>query len=574
MRRNIDRIGSQLIFLSTTLFFGIHAGAAFAQEAPPSRSIPDITAPDQPDGDEQLLLQKPGGAIGPKGADSLFVTLDKVVVEGGLAGFDEEVGTLTASVEKRRVSVEDLYKVAAQIEARYHNAGYILSRVTIPPQELEDGATMRINVVRGFIESIDDTNLPERVRRAIGKYARSLIGERGLTLKQIERRLLLASRVPGVALKSAIAPGEQVGGARLILTADWRPVGVGVSTDNELSDAFDRWKFDGRISLNSVLGAGEQVYGFASTASDFDYFGGEPLRRILGAGVVVPIGDDGFSINPEYIRADINPRRQGLAAPVESAFERIAVRMRYPLILTRSETLSVYGSFELAEETQNLRDLGFTISKDSLRYFTLGADWRRPFTDRGVFGGDVLITKGVDGFGARTQDDATASGIPLSRAAAEADFSTLKASALFQYALNDMAQTSLRLRGQTTLSGALPSVGQFSLDARDALSGFALGSLNVDHGYTARLEGAAPDLVRSNTLKVSGSPYLFAAWGEGGLERPTALEEEQLEGWSLGGGMRAALSTHASASLEVARSSASIFDEQDTRVTFQIGFQY
>lgn len=126
-------------------------------------------------------------------------------------------------------------------------------------------------------------------------------------------------------------------------------------------------------------------------------------------------------------------------------------------------------------------------------------------------------------------------------------------------------------RGQASLSGALPSAAQFSLDGGEALSGFSLGSLNVDSGLTGRFELSGRFALGA---KSQAAPYLFAAVGAGRLAQPTALEREHHEAWSVGGGVRATIAELFYLNVELSRSGSNIFTKNRTRLMIGAGVQF
>ena len=50
----------------------------------------------------------------------------------------------------RPVSGADIFAAARALEAAYANAGYVLVRITLPPQKLVNGSKLRLVVVDGL----------------------------------------------------------------------------------------------------------------------------------------------------------------------------------------------------------------------------------------------------------------------------------------------------------------------------------------------------------------------------------------------------------------------------------------
>jgi hemolysin activation/secretion protein len=519
------------------------------------------------------------GAV-PKGAESLSVTISDVIVDGASPDFVAAIDSAIAKVKGSRVTVKALYGVAAEIEAAYSRAGYVLTRVTVPPQRLVNGGVFRLIVLDGFIESIDVSAVPERQREVVRARLASLIGAHGLTMAQIERRLLLAADVPGLILHSALTKGAEIGGARLVLEANWKPVSASIGADNLVGPTYGNFEFPIQASLNSALGFGELIYGSAITGPDANsVFGGQPVRRIFAVGSVVPIGVDGWAINPEYTNSNTNPRQAASATQTRGVFERFALRALYPMIKTRSETLTVTGSFEAINEVEEAPAFGTDLSEDRLRILTVGLNGSKALSWNDSLSGWAVLTQGLNALGARDQADATISGIPLSRQGSRPNYSNIDAYARFDQALPMAFSAAVIVRGQQSFTGAMPSAAQFSLDGVDGLSTFPLGTLNVDSGMTARGELAHPFAIDQASFASIISPYVFAAVGVGSLVDPTAVESAHVNANAYGVGLRFNLAEQSTgvtslATIELGRAQANIFAADDTRVTMNWTLKY
>ena len=513
------------------------AEPVFAQPAA-SRVSPNTLAPDNQDTPSDVTL---GGALyleTPAGADQLSVTLGSIEVVGGEPAFADAINAATAGLAGTPSKVSDLYAAARKIEAAYAQAERVLTRVTIPPQHISDGSVFKILIVDGFIESIDDHGVPDRARAAVRRQASPLIGAHKLTLAEIERRVLLAGQTPGVQLRSTLTPGSAVGAVKLVLTSTWKPTSYSISAENNLGAAFGDVAFSTQVSINNGLGQGELIYAQATSGPDIDHlFDRAPRRRIVGLGVASPIGDSGLAFNPEYIRVDTNPKPVPGAAEVSGQFERIAFRLRYPLILSRSQSLDLTGGLDLIEETAQVRAFDLTVNHDRLRVANVGIRWAYRLGDNARVTIEPGFSQGLSGLGARSVGEALASGVPLSRQGTRPDFSKFTARLKLDNQLVSGLALSSVLRGQLSDSGALPASALFSLDGTDGVSGFSQGSLSVDSGVTARSELNRPVRFVAATVALV-TPYGFAAYGAGKLVRPTALEPRTTDTWSYGLGAR------------------------------------
>src|SRR5271157_2273668 len=192
------------------------------QVVSPSQVTPTTLAPaTRPSA--TIALTNPAGLAPPANASSLSVAVSNVTVSGGFPELEAETSAITARIRGMRVSVADIFAAANAIEQAYAARGYVLVRVAVPPQKLQNGGTLRLVVIDGFVEGVDAKGVPEKQRALVLARLHSLIGECHVTLGEIERRLLLASDIPGLALASTITRGNAPGGNALGLGGESKP---------------------------------------------------------------------------------------------------------------------------------------------------------------------------------------------------------------------------------------------------------------------------------------------------------------------------------------------------------------
>jgi hemolysin activation/secretion protein len=192
------------------------AGFASAQAVSPSRVTPSTLAPPAgPSG--AISIASPAGLTPPQNAPNLSIAISNVTVEGGFPELAAETAALAAKIRGRRVTVAEIFAAANAIEQAYAAHGFVLVRVAVPPQQLKNGGQLRLVVIDGFVESVDVKGVPEKQRALVQARLASLIGRRHVTLPEIERRLILASDVPGLVLSSTIGRGAAPGGTLLVL---------------------------------------------------------------------------------------------------------------------------------------------------------------------------------------------------------------------------------------------------------------------------------------------------------------------------------------------------------------------
>lgn len=386
----------------------------------PSRVTPETLRP-APAPTPTIELPGAAGLAVPMNAGNLSFTVGGIEVAGTFPGFAAETEAVIGSVRGRRITVAQLYDVANALERAYAAGGYILARVSIPPQKLTDGTVARFVVVDGRIERVDVSNVPARLRPRVAARMAAIVDKPYVTLPEIERRLLLASDLPGIQLRSTLAAGTTPGGTLLIVEAAQNYVTGTVSVDNRLPQSLGMWTINNNLAVNDVLGLGEQFYGSYSASPDL---AGARLK-IFGGGVVVPFGDDGLTLNPEYTESIAKPVPALGAPPTLGDFRRVAFRVNYPLIRTRAQTLTIQGSVEWDDETALPKGFATELYDDDYAAGRLqvGYDFFLPW-------GAPVHLSGIlsQGLGGRRGNVA----VPLSAQGASPDFTKFDATATIQ----------------------------------------------------------------------------------------------------------------------------------------------
>lgn len=475
----------------------------------------------------------------PEGAAGLHVVVAAVEIEGAFPELAEAASALSAGIAGKRLSVAQLYAFAAAVEQVYAAAGYVLVRVVVPPQTLVDHGAFKILIVDGFVEEVDVTSLSPHVRSVVAARMASLVGRRSVTLAEIERRVLLAGQVPGLRMRSTLVRGRQEGGTRLVLEGMHRAAEGSLGVNNHLDESYGRWQYSSQAAINSAFGHGEQIYGsYSGTDELSSTLDGTTPLRIFGAGAVIPIGFDGLILNPEYTQSRSRPLVDAGHLQTEDVFERLAVRVSYPFVLTRARRVELNVAYEHIEQTTEARSFGVDLNRD--RYSVLRAGLEHGAAT--PFGGPLMVSATFSqGLGGRDEGDAVASGVPLSRMGSAPDFSKLLTELYYIQPLPQELQLGLSARGQTSFNTPLFDSEQFSLDGPQTVSGFESGTFSVDQGVAVRVELARAILISDSEVFASITPYLFAAAGRGWLVARTVVELGTVTAASLGVGVRAGL---------------------------------
>lgn len=522
-----------------------------------------------------------GGAPGlgaPAGAETLTIAIGSVEIEGAFPRMAEANRAAVARLTSGRIRASEIFEAAQALEAAYARAGFVLARVVLPAQELRDGGRLRLVVVDGFVERIDTDAVPRAVRGRTDRVVSPLVGRRGLRLEEIERALLIAGDTFGLALDSTLARGDAPGATQLVLEGQHRTVSGFVGADRGLSRDLGEFTLDAGAEVNGVLGLAETLYLRFSAHPDGSALGATPRMRTMAAGAVVPVGRNGLTFTVEGVESRTTPQRAG--PPVTSQFERLSLRLTYPVIRTRARTLTARLAFDLQDDAQDVLGAAgrIPVYRDRLRVVRLGATGAQTLGAGGQVEVDATLSLGLDGFGARTAAEATPA-LPLSRQGADAGFSKLALSVSMVRPLGARVVGAINLRGQTSFGAPLLKSEQISLAGAGLVSGLEPGSVVGDSGWVLRGELRMPIKVDAAPVPLQLTPYAFGAAGELFLHRPTALEQASTQVASIGVGLEMVTLTSsrfssASARVEVAGGFRNDGQPDDVRLNLGASFRF
>ncbi|WP_332781825.1 ShlB/FhaC/HecB family hemolysin secretion/activation protein [Sphingomonas sp. PB2P19] len=396
---------------------------------------------------------------GPAGASIRVSTLR---VTGQTLFSEPELIAASGFVSGSDMTLSQLRGMAAKITAFYNARGYFVAQAYLPAQEIKNGE-VAIAVVEGHYGKVAiDNRSPLSTRVARGVLAGLDPGD-VVESAPLERRLLLLSDVPGVRVKSTLAPGEMPGSSDLTVELVPGPRVTGsVEADNAGNRYTGRYRFGGTVNLNDPLGIGDMLSlrVLASTA-------GLAYGR---AAYQAPIGNLTVGVAYSRVRYDLGKEFEVLDA--SGTAEVASVYASYPLIRSRAANVYAVAGFDAKRFTDRVGLLD-TESKRSSRVMTGGvnADSRDNFAGGGSTSASLIWS-----YGALDIKN------PFDRAIDAASGRT-------QGHFNKLAFSGARLQTVTGPLSVYGSVrGQFAFDNLDSSEKMELGGA---YGVRAYPEGEA-----------------------------------------------------------------------------------
>lgn len=504
--------------------------AAQQQPAAPQpgrdRPLPEAAAPS----DLDFTIQTPRRSPVPRAVEELTFDVKDVRISGVTRYGQDVLRPLVQPVIGQTVHLSELIAIAEQVEARYHQDGYVLTRAFVPTQSVNDGI-FQITVVEGYVAAVavqgDDGDTRERVEKLLGPITR----DRPLKITTLETALLSANKLPGVAASGLLRPSAtEAGASELVVTVKEAPISGGLAADNMGTASTGRWTIAADVTAPSPLGDGGQVSLNASTDPDPNH----PSTRYSVGGrytAPLPLLDD---MTYTLTALDSHGEPGGTVAKLGLITNSTAfgARATLPLVVSREQELSLDAG--LTVQSSDVQNNSGAPSHDEWRVFDVALTYQNNVWGDGVTSATLDIAQGIPGLGStRPPDNVPASG--STESTGSSDFTKLVAQIRRIQPIAGPLSASLLVSGQYV--NVPPVLGEeVSYGGQLIGRGYDPGSMTADVGVGGAFE-ARYDLEPAWFYADAAQAFLFADGAKAhNHDGPRALQDTNLA--SVGGGLR------------------------------------
>ncbi|MBN8521454.1 MAG: ShlB/FhaC/HecB family hemolysin secretion/activation protein [Alphaproteobacteria bacterium] len=485
--RLVYSLRRSLFCLLISLWIGLvvcvpHGSAQDIPSASDPARIREQIAPAPETPRASIEIPAPSGPVGmpiPEGAEKYLFTPSHIEVSGVRYLDPEKITAITDPYANREMAVIDLYGLAQRITRLYQDAGYLLSRAIIPPQEIENNQVVRIDVIEGYIADV--LTQGERypafpVRQMIDQ----LKDGSPLNIHVLERQLLLLDQLPGLSVRAVLLPLDAVqaqdveaGGVALNLIFDEDPNQYMASVDNYGSKFVGPWQAGVQADI-----ATHWPY-LAETSLSFQTTAQTHELKFLSAEQSIPVSSGGLRLVGALDYSRSEPGFTLDPSDVFSRYRSVRLGVEYPFIISREKVLEGFTFLEAKNVESTLLSLPFY--DDRLRVWRGGVRYQDTY-GRGETKIDVTLSRGVDALGARP-----AGALNVSRAQGKPDFTTLDMNLRRRQSLSEEWEMRLGLSGQMASSPLLSSE-EFGFGGISRGRGYDPSEITGDNGISGSLE--------------------------------------------------------------------------------------
>ncbi|WP_262689453.1 ShlB/FhaC/HecB family hemolysin secretion/activation protein [Kordiimonas aestuarii] len=509
-----------------------------AQETPPD--IPDPSKLEEQFEEREvpessIVIREPADArqqTVPK--TNVRFVLTKLKVSGNTTVSISELTRFYQSHLGEEISLTRIYDIAAQMTAYYRNKGFILTRVVVPAQEIEDGF-VTLQVVEGYIDQVTIDGEFSHGRRLLTRLGARIKASVPLRAVDLERYMLLANDLPGLRAQAVLQSSSKPGATDLTILVTEDRAYAYATVNNRGS------KFNGPVQVqvgatfNSVLGSMSKTSLRLIGASQLSEFRSGEIRheQVLGAEGTV------MTLVARHTRSE--PGASLAELEIESRSTSGSFTLAHPVIRSRAKSLYIHAGLDIRNTRTTILEEEFTT--DRVRKAVAGASY--DFVDN-LNGINLISTEVSKGLNILNGKETGEPG--MSRADAESDFIKFNMSLMRLQKIASRVSLLLDVTAQYT-NDALVASEEMVIGGSQYGRAFDPSEISGERGIAGRAElryDGTTTLKWLQRYQVYGFTDYGAVWDH----RDTGYVSTDLG--SAGGGVRLTLNRNLSANFELA----------------------
>ncbi|MDP2095430.1 MAG: ShlB/FhaC/HecB family hemolysin secretion/activation protein [Hydrogenophaga sp.] len=359
-----------------------------AQQLPSAGSqlqqIPPAPAPEQA---APAIRIEPRVAPATPASDAVKITVNRLQVTGARVYTEAELLALTGFRPGSELSLGELRGMAQNITQHYRSAGYFVAQAYLPAQEIQNGA-VTIAVIEGQYGQITVRNQSNLSDSLVHSQLAGIQSGDTVAIAPLESRLLLLSDIPGVNVRSTLAPGASVGASDLIVdvTPGQRVTGS-IDADNAGNRYTGEYRLGATVNLNNAAGLGDVASLRVLTSGKGLNYARASYQLQLGRATV----------GAAYSWLDYELGKEFAATGAHGTAQVASLYGRYPLI--RSRNTNLYAGLSLDHKTfqdKNPSDLSMLVADKKAQVLTasLRGDHRDTLGGGGLSGYSLAWSTG------------------------------------------------------------------------------------------------------------------------------------------------------------------------------------
>ncbi|HEY4174777.1 MAG TPA: POTRA domain-containing protein [Rhodopila sp.] len=349
--------------------------------------------------DTGVAIQPALGAAGTgTAAETVRINLRQIHVTGGSGLTAADLAPLYANTLGHVVTLGQLHDIAHRIADRYVAAGHFGTTAEVPPQVVHDGAvTIEVHELNVNRVQVHLNGKPVAPGDLLYNAANAITTDQPVRTDTIQRQLYILSHVPGVLVQSVIPPVIDDPAADVYLTR--KPITFTTAMDNRGSSVAGPLEVGAMVQEDGQLGLNEEIQLMTLkpvTLKELTYAAIQWIQPLTSSGLV------GTFL---YSKTEAYPGGFLSSSDIAALGDMVSIGLSYPIVanahlsslftvgldIFNNSSSALGGAFTTSDERSRAANIGFlTTINDSLG---------------GVTTARTIYTQGIDGLGARPNDD-------------------------------------------------------------------------------------------------------------------------------------------------------------------------
>lgn len=491
-------------------------------------------------------------------AESVKFMLEKINFSGNKVYSTEDLLPLYQHMMHKEITLLDLQALAQAIEKHYLENGYILTRVFIPPQEIDKSGVVKMDIVEGFIDKYLIDGPTKGVTTAIEQYLSEVLKDKPLKLTTLERALLLINDLPGIEAKAVLTPSVETQGASTVVVLINEHLWDGYATwDNRGTKYLGPQEFSVSGSLNNIFNAPGQSTINAKSGSETREFTSYQLAY------QAYIAPSGATVNSSFTQNRTHPGNDLAILDIDGISTSVAFVYSYPIIRTRRMNFSMSLDYDYLDSRTDILSQLFTLDRlDSLRG-GLNFDVQDAWQGVNIINGQ--LSKGFQLFSGAPQPE-----LLRSRFGGRKDYTKATLSYTRIQYFNNPTSLMVSMNSQYAFDELL-SPEQIGYGGPVYGSAYDPSEIVGDNGYTGKGELRYDSMFRNDLFR---SLQYFTSYDWGVLwDRSDIGGTAKQSGTSAAAGVRLSLGPRVNGEIEIAKpltKPVAAYDNKDARVFFSL----
>lgn len=417
--------------------------------------------------------------------------VQRIALQGVMAKEFDWLHTRAQPWMNHCLGVKGVGQLTSALDAALLEAGFVTSKVTLPPQNLADG-TLQINLHAGRIAAVEST--PDMLWAGAFPVAPGDL----LNVRDLDQGVEQMNRLPSRTVQTQLAPGTEPDTSivRIQSNPSGSRVRGGFTLDNSGSPSLGRPQLSANVAFDDPIGLNDLIS--ASINTNLQNLAADHRSQSLSVNYSVPWGYNLFTLSGYSTR--FAQQIQLTTADVVSSGRSQGVELRWDRTVWRNQSskMGVFAGASIRRSNSFLGDVELLVQKRRNSFGVMGLHYKHLFR-RASLDGELSLRRGLGWFGAEPDyDHQVSQGLTLrpqiwnaSVALDAPDLFNRRASARPGQSVRPVGlRSSFRLQytKDTTLT-----IDQFSIGSRGTVRGFdGTTSLLAENGFAWRNELTMP----------------------------------------------------------------------------------